>query len=352
MKIQNPFSKKNPSCGLDLGSGWAKVVRLSSGSKGVSLDSLGRMVWTSSDRDKAANAADKLSQFWRSLDLKDKVVISSMAGHAVIIKRVSFSFSSEKELADIINRESKQYIPFDIKDVYLDYQIMDKEKGDKSADVLLVASKRNVVHELEDILTRAGLGLSIMDVDAFALSNCFEFNYPEFLDEANYLIDIGTKQSIFCVFWKKQPVFFREVNIGGQQMTNAIASILDVNKQDAEKVKINGPNGIDSRQKSQVTQEIKNIFHSWGMELQRHIGFYQSTVSGAEPGKRLFLAGGGSLAPGLTASLNSSLGMEVRHIDPWKMVDKDINRFDQNFLREVGPQFAVPMGLALRSMNP
>jgi type IV pilus assembly protein PilM len=350
VKIHNPFAKKNPSCGLDLGSGWAKVVRLSSTTRGAALESIGRMVWLPSDWDKPEKAAHKLAEFWASLELRDKVVISSMAGHAVIIKRVSFSFSSEKELAEIIQRDSKQYIPFDINDVYLDYQILGNGKKDKSAEVLLVASKKTVVHDLEDVLTRCGLGLAIVDVDAFALSNCFEFSYPEYINEANYLIDIGAQQSIFCVYWNGQPVFFREVSFGGQQITNAIAKILDVNKSEAEKIKVNGPNGLNEGQQEQIVQELRSIFHSWAMELQRLIGFYQSTVQDAELGKRLFLAGGGSLIQGLLPAFKANIGIDVLHLDPWKKVDLDLNRFDQNYLRQVGPQFAVPMGLALRSM--
>ena len=351
MKLHNPFAKKTPSCGLDLGSGWAKVVRLSATNRGVALDSVGRMVWVPSDWDKPEKAAHKLAEFWSSLELRDKVVISSMAGHAVIIKRVSFSFSSEKELAEIIQRESKQYIPFDINDVYLDYQIMGAGKKDKTAEVLLVASKKTVVHDLEDVLTRCGLGLAIVDVDAFALSNCFEFNYPEFTKEASYLIDIGAQQSIFCVYWNGQPVFFREVSFGGQQITNAIAKALDVGKAEAEKIKINGPGQLEESQQEQIVQELRSMFHAWSMELQRLIGFYQSTVADAELGKRLFLAGGGSLIPGLVPAFRADMGIEVLHLDPWKQVELDLNRFDQEYLRQVGPQFAVPMGLALRSMH-
>ncbi|MFW6324901.1 MAG: hypothetical protein ACOC0U_07560, partial [Desulfovibrionales bacterium] len=71
-------------------------------------------------------------------------------------------------------------------------------------------------------------------------------------------------------------------------------------------------------------------------------GFYQSTISGAELGKRLFLAGGGSLLPGMAQSLNKSLGIEVRHMDPWKMVDKDINQFDQISSEKLGRSLPFP----------
>lgn len=309
------------------------------------------MAWVPSDWDKPEKAAEKITNFWRIMDLKDKVVISSMAGHAVIIKRVTFAFSSEKELGDIIQKESKQYIPFDINDVYLDFQKMGAGAKDKTADVLLVASKKTVVHELEDVLTKAGLGLSIVDVDAFALSNCFEFNYPELLDEPSYLIDIGAQQSIFCVYWRQQPVFFREVSFGGQQISNAIAKVLNMNKFEAEKVKVNGGNGLTEQQAGQISQELAKIFQSWALELQRLIGFYQTTVTDAELGKRLFLAGGGSLLPGLLSSFRTSLGIEVRYLDPWRKVGADSSKFDEQFLRQVGPQFVVPLGLALRALS-
>jgi type IV pilus assembly protein PilM len=351
VKIHNPFAKKTPSCGLDLGSGWAKVVRLSTAAKVPALDCVGRMVWLPSDWDKPEKTAQKLSEFWGSLGLRDKVVISSMAGHAVIIKRATFSFGSEKELAEIINRDFKQYIPYDMKDVYYDYQVMGSGKKEKTYEVTLVASKRTMVHDLEDVLSRCGLGLSIIDVDAFALSNCFEHSYPEYAGEANYLIDIGSQQSVFCVHLKGQPVFFREVSFGGQQITNAIAKSLDVSKADAEKIKFNGPEGLTGAQQERIVQELRSCYSDWALELQRLIGYYQSMVPDAEPAKRLFLAGGGSMIKGLTQSFHNSMGIEVLHLDPWKNVQLDQNRFDRDYLKEVGPQFVVPMGLALRSIR-
>jgi type IV pilus assembly protein PilM len=153
------------------------------------------------------------------------------------------------------------------------------------------------------------------------------------------------------VYLKGQPVFFREVSFGGQQITNAIAKILDVSKADAEKIKFNGPEGLTGAQQERIVQELRSCYSDWALELQRLIGYYQSMVQDAEPAKRLFLAGGGSMIKGLPQSFNNSMGIEVLHLDPWKNVQLDQNRFDRDYLKEVGPQFVVPMGLALRALR-
>lgn len=350
MSLLKIFQPELASCGLDLGSTWVKIVRLTQKGKKVHLDRFARLPWTVNDFDRPENSGAKIRGLWTTLGLKDKFVVSSLAGHSVIVKRVTFPKGSEKELANNVKKEAKQYIPFEIKDVYLDFQVIGPGHKENTVEVLLVASKRNVVQNLIKVLDYSQLSLSVVDVDAFALSNCFEFNYPELLEDPVYLLDIGGQESVFCVFWYKQPIFFREMGFGGRHLTDVLAKILEVNKLEAEKIKLEGPDSIDEEKRREIDSQLKTQLELWLTEIKRLTGFYLTSVSGAKPGQKLFLSGGGSLLPGISEFLRQGLDLEVEYLDPWRKLEKDVHRFDPKYIEAVKAQFVVPTGLALRGL--
>ncbi|HKK34610.1 MAG TPA: type IV pilus assembly protein PilM [Desulfomicrobiaceae bacterium] len=344
------FQKKNPVCGLDLGTDWMKVVRVAPEGRKVRLTSMGRMVRPLDGKDQAETVSGALRVMLNRLGLKDRVVVSSMAGHDVIIKRVSLHPPSDKGLDAAIRKEARQYIPFDVSDVYLDYQVVGQGGAEEALDVLLVASKKKVVHGLEQTLDRAGISLSVVDVDAFALNNCFEFNYPELLEEPVYLLDIGAQQSIFSVYWQAHPFFLREVPFGGRNLTQDLARSLNVSRVEAEKLKVAGDAGETGKDRDGARRQVRATVLNWVEELRRLIGFYQSLVPDARLANRLLLSGGGSLVTGLEDVLAEELGLTVEYLDPWRNILVDDNQFDRHYLKQTGPQFAVAAGLALREL--
>lgn len=308
------------------------------------------MPWSSKDLDGQSVQGKKVRAFWDYLGLKDKVVISSMAGHSVIVKRVFFDAHPQKELEQNIYKEARQYIPFDLNDVYLDYQVLGKGNKQDTLEVLLVASKKKMVQELIKILDHSGLSLGIVDVDAFALSNCFEFNYPEFAQEPAYLLDIGGNQSIFAIFSQSQPVFFREISFGGRQLTDIVARSLDIGRLEAEKTKIEGPSAQNVTDNAEISKEMAATIKSWAEEIKRLIGFYQTSFPDAKQAQKIFLSGGGSLFKGIDKIFEAQLDIEAKYLDPWKNLQTSINDFDSKYLDSVKPQFAVATGLALRGI--
>ena len=344
------FKSKTPLCGLDVGSSCAKAVRLSKKGAAASLDRFARLPWTNKDMESPAAQGQKIKNLWEHLSLKDKIVISSMAGHSVIVKRVFFKDRPAKELEQSIHKEAKQYIPFDLNDVYLDYQVMGKGAKTDTLEVMLVASKKKVVQELMKVMEHSGLSLGIVDVDAFALSNCFEFNYPEFSDEPAYLLDIGGMQSIFTICWQKQPVFFREVSFGGRQLTDIIASHMDIGRVEAETIKLEGPASDKADKQSIIAREMSQTIKSWTDEVKRLIGFYQTSVPESGQAQQLYLSGGGSLFKGIESIFQQELGIETTHHNPWKNIQASLNDFDPKYLDSIKPQFVVATGLALRGI--
>lgn len=350
MKLFSFLQSKTPLCGLDLGSSWAKTVKISGKGKSPSLETFGRLPWTAGDMDNASSQGKKVRVLMDHLALKDKVVISSMAGHSVIVKRVFFKARSAKEMEQTIYKEARQYIPFDLNDVYLDFQVMNKEDKQETMEVMLVASKKKVVQDVMEVMEHSDLSLGILDVDAFALSNCFEFNYPELAHEPAYLLDIGGTQSIFSIFWQSQPVFFREMSFGGKQLTDILASRLDISRAEAEKIKLKGPAPENGPENLEIIKEMSDTIKSWSDEVKRLIGFYQTSFPDAGQARKIFLSGGGSLLWGIDSIFQDELDIETTHLDPWKNIQTPLNDFDPKYLDSVKPQFAVATGLALRGV--
>ena len=350
MKGMKFFGKKAVS-GLDLGHGWTKVVRLQQKRSAIALERVARRCLTNEDREKADTLAAGLKTMFNDLELRDRSVVTSLAGHSVIIKHIDAPVpeNPKKKKVDIEYLAS-QNIPFDIKDVFLDFHIAEAGSTDSTRNIMLVASKKSMVLELQKTVSTAGMGTMIVDVDGFALNNCFEFNYPEHHDEAVYLLDIGSIQSIFCVHANQYPAFIRDAGFGGQHLTKRLSTLLDLQQQETENLKMNGFDHLDLKTRRKINQELDDVFSSWAEEIQRLIHFYRNTKGADHQVKRLYLSGGGSLIPGLPESLASALGLDVNYLDPWKEINVSDSQFDHKYLQGCGPQFSVATGLGLRSL--
>ncbi len=97
---------------------------------------------------------------------------------------------SPEELGESIRWEAEQYVPFDINDVNLDYVVLESGAGD-SMDVLLVAVKKDKIGDYTSVISQAGRNPVLVDVDAFALQNAFEANYPVEPGHVVALVNVG-----------------------------------------------------------------------------------------------------------------------------------------------------------------
>lgn len=348
MAITITLGKKRPPPGVDLGSGWMKIVTLGVRRKRPFLERLARAPLPAADGDRGEKTAARLMGLWQSLGIREKSVVSAMTGHAVIIKRISIPAEAAKNMDQYLAKEGRQHIPFDLQDVYLDHQIFGQGSQAGLLDMILVASKKKEVEDRLGVLTRAGLETRIMDVDAFALSNCFAFNYPELSETPQYLLDIGAQLSVFCVVQRGRIVFQRELSLGGQQLTDRLAKVLNKTRMECEKLKINGPGDLPEADQNILLTELETVMTSWTSEIRRLISFYVGSAADSKPAKNLFLAGGGSLLPGFDQRLASEMQMEIHAMNPWRNFEVDAHHFDETYLHSTAPQFAVAVGLALR----
>src|SRR6185312_7520641 len=123
--------------------------------------------------------------------IRQKDVAIGVSGHSVIIKKISLPRLTEEELDESIQYEAEQYIPFDVKDVNISCEILNKADESAQMDVLLVAAKKDMINDYTTVIAEAGLNAVVVDVDAFAVQNMFEANYDVPKGETVVLINAG-----------------------------------------------------------------------------------------------------------------------------------------------------------------
>jgi len=345
-----PFvSKKDLVVGLDIGSHAVKVCQLKRTSQGYSVVALGSTVLPEGAVDDGTlNDPEVVSKaivdLLTNLKIRNKRVGFSISGYSVIVKKVNLAIMEEDELEEHITAEAEQYIPFDIEDVYLDFQ--DLKSGSQESgrtDVMLVAAKKEIVDDYLDMLRELKLIPVIVDIDGFALENAYEYNYQK--SENVALVDIGASKMNINILSQGVSVVARDVIVGSRQLTEHIQSILDIEYDEAEAIK------LGYTQPNEKLSEIEEAFSStctqWILEIKKAIDLYHSNHSD-HPLTKLILSGGGAKVNGLSDFLAKETSLEVELFNPFTKVSANSKKIDPAYLKSVGPEMAIAMGIALR----
>src|ERR1700694_2321132 len=232
--------KQKALVGLDIGSSSIKAVELKSTKQGYELVSFGLealaqdTVVDGAIMD-APLVAGAISSLFETQKVHTKSVATAVSGHSVIVKRVTLPAMTEEERSDRIQSEASQHIPFDISDVNLDYQLL--ESIDSQMDVLLVAVKKDKILNHTNVLAQAGKTPTVVDIDAFALQNCYEANYDPTPGQTVALLNVGASVMNINIVRGGIPLFTRDVSVGGNQYTDALQKELDLSFDDAERLK-------------------------------------------------------------------------------------------------------------------
>lgn len=346
------FSRKKELVGIDIGSSSVKLVQLSADKESFKLLNLGivplphEAIVDNSLMDTAA-VVQAVRNLVASLGIKTRDVACSISGNAVIIRKILLPAMTSEELEDQISWEAEQYIPFDIKDVYVDFQILGADPADPDRiQVLLVASKRDIVNAYVSIFSEAGLNLAVMDVDAFAVQNAFELNYGE-SDLVRALVNVGAGIMNINVVRNGSTLFTRDVQMGGHQYTEEIRKQLGLNSEEAEAAKMLAGSLSDPLLK----EVIERTNESLAQEIRRSMDFYNSTAANDERIAAISISGGCSKIYGLQDAVRARLGMEVELLDPFARLRYDEKTFDPEYLKEIAPLMAVGVGLAMRRVG-
>src|SRR3979490_612927 len=343
--------QKKALVGLDIGSSSIKAVELKSTKQGYELVSFGLealaqdTVVDGAIMD-APLVAGAISNIFETQKIKTKNVATAVSGHSVIVKRATLPSMPEEDLYDPLQSEASQHIPFDIADVNLDHQLL--ESIDSQMDVLLVAVKKDKILNHTNVLAQSGKNSTVVDIDAFALQNCYELNYDPDAGQTVALLNIGASVMNINIVRGGIPLFTRDVSVGGNQYTDALQKELDLSFEDAERLK-KGDSlpSVTDEQKQQILRSVSDILT---LEIQKTFDFFRATASG-ENIQRIVVAGGTARVPGLVDLLREEFAMPVEELNPFRKVLVNPSKHSEDQIREMGPRLAIAVGLALRSFD-
>jgi type IV pilus assembly protein PilM len=347
------FGKKDHLVGLDIGSRSIKAAEIVDTKRGPMLRHFGIVdiahgaieEGTISDPE---SVAESIKQLFKSYNIKESNVAVSIGGYSVIVKKINVQNMAEEQLQETIHFEAEQYIPFDISDVNLDFQILgENESNPNQMNVFLVAAKKDMVNDYINLVNLAGLNPCIVDVEAFALQNSFEANY-NIQDENVALIDIGASKTSLNILKGNSSVFMRDVSLGCGQINQKIMSLIECSFEEAEQLKY-GDNP-DRLTPDDLKGIVSSVVADWCTEIRRALDFFYSTYP-EDQIKRIIISGGGANISEFRQLLATEASAEVESINPFKNFYLDEKSFDDAFIKQIAPQAAISMGLAMRKVD-
>lgn len=348
------FGKKKSIAGLDIGSSSIKMVELEGKLNNLNLVSLGfENLPGDTIIDGQIMELNVVSDVIQSVCVNHQVnadrVVTGVSGHSVILKNIVLPPMSREELEESIDWHAEEHIPYDLADVSLDYQIT--AESPESTHVLIAACKRERIDNIKQAIQLAGKTPIVIDVDTFALQNCYEVNYQP--DEADVvtLLNIGASTMNVNIVKGTRSLFTRDITVGGSQFTDVLQRSLGLNFQQAEAVKRGVSEAIEGIEEKSIEPLMNNVTEIVAMEIQKTFDFYRATTEDNETVvQKILISGGGSKLKGLAQELSERLELPVEILDPFRNIKVDTKKFDPDYLSEIVPEMAVAVGLALRGV--
>ena len=346
------FSKNKPLVGLDIGSSSVKAVQLARSKSGYEIvafgqESLGPYAVVDGAVADPGAVSEAIKTAFTAGGFKAKNVATGVSGHSVIVKRVVLPVDSAEEVAASIEFDADQYIPFEIAEVNLDYEVIGPAESDdeEGLEVLLVAAKKDQIQNNTDVITMAGRLTSVVDIDAVAVQNAFETNYEPDPDSTIALLNIGASLTNINITKGGMPLFIRDVSMGGDQYTDILQKELQLSYEEGEDLKFGKQVGMYDAE--MVQPLLDSITDMLTMEIQKTFDFFKETFP-EETISSIYLSGGTSRATGLVERIQTAFSLPTELLDPLKSigVNKKVSGIDES-----GASLVVAVGLALRGFD-
>lgn len=339
--------------GVDIGATSIKVCQLKETRKGYSLVKLGYHPLepqTIVDRHVMNSQAvvDALVRTFQRAKIRQKEVALSVSGQSVISRKITVPIMTTAELDEQIQWEAENHIPFDIKDVNVDYEILRRRPEAGQMDLLLVAAKRDELNDYVQILRQAKLKPVVVDIDAFTIQNLFVYNRGISPDQTYAIINVGATQASINIISRGVSAFTRDIANGGNYLTEQIIKQLGVPYEQAEELKIQAATAhAASALPAKLHEVVDQVCDTIAGEIQRSLDFFLAT-SGEERIGRVFLTGGTANLAQLAAAIERRSRVAVEVVQPIERVAVEGKDVDRQLLEQRSAQLAVALGLAMR----
>lgn len=349
------FGKKKSVAGLDVGSSSIKAVELEGKMSNLNLVSVG---FENLPGDTVVDGqimelntvAEAIQNICNNYQIKANQVVTGVSGHSVIIKNIVLPPMSREELEESIDWHAEEHIPYDLADVSLDYHIT--EESADATHVLIAACKRERIDNIKQAIQLSGKQPVVIDVDTFALQNCYEMNYQPAPTDVVTLLNIGASTMNINIVQGGRSLFTRDITVGGSQFTDVLQRSLGISFQQAEAVKRGVAEATNGVEEKAIEPLMGSVMETVAMEIQKTFDFYRATdEEGGVTVQKILISGGGSKLEGLPQQLSARLELPVEVLDPFRQIKVDTRKFDPDYLSEIMPEMAVAVGLALRGVE-
>ncbi len=343
------FGRKKVTIGLDVGSGLVKVAVIDHG-KGepelvkVAISPLLSDAIVEGEVMDPGIVAGAIRDALAATGVKIRSVVTAVGGRDVIIKKIQIARAKEQDARDLIRWEAEQHVPFDMESVELDFQILDPDGDGQEMSVLLVAAKRDLIENKIRLLTDADVSPAAVDVDAFALHNAFEVNYPDAMRGVVCLVNIGHEVTNVNILEDGVPLLTRDIPVGTRRLREDLQRERGLTNEQADELL----QGYDK------SPHLDAVLSTRGEEIavgiERAAAFLATSARAPSQIKVVYTCGGGARVPGLNEALASRLRLTVELANPLQRLRVRDGAFDTLVIDEVAPLLMLPIGLALRQV--
>ncbi len=288
-----------------------------------------------------------LRKFVNKYDLSMDEIAVSVPSQNSFARFVNLPPVEAKRIPEMVKFEAAQQIPFDINDIQWDWQQMTEDESSE-IKVGIFAIKNEVVDSALEHFTREDVQATYVQMAPMALYNYLTHDRPDLVTsdtQATVILNIGAEITDLVVC-TKSAVWQRCINIGGNTFTKAIADTFRLDFEKAEKLKRTAP---VSKYARQIFQAMKPVFTDLASEIQRSLGFYNSSNPNTKT-VRVVALGGGTRLRGLLKYLQQTLQLPVERPDTFKRIGMGPGVSPAKFHENVC-DFGVVYGLALQGLG-
>jgi type IV pilus assembly protein PilM len=335
--------------GVDIGSSSIKVIQLKDVRKRLTVQRYG---WAPLPAQTIVDGhvmnrgavIEALLRIFHDQKITQKEVAIGVYGQSIIVRKITMPLMTAAELDEQITWEAEQHIPFDIKVMSIDYEVLRKRPEAGQMDLLLVAAKKDEINDYASIVREAKLKPVVVDINAFTVQNAFEYNHGLPQDQTIALLNIGASISSLNIVSRGVSAFSREVTNAGNTITEEIQRQCKFSFDQAESYKCGGEAAMVP---PQVHQIIAQACDALAGEIQRSLDFYLATSGEVEIAK-IYVCGGSAYLSPLIAAIEKRARVPVLLLDPLANIQVDARTVNEQDLRSRAAQLCVAAGLALR----
>jgi len=331
--------------GLDIGSGSIKLVGFEKKQDNVALKYMGEVensVGVPEDKNgNISELASVIKLLLSDLKIRSKYVVTSLPEKDIISRLVKLPPLKESEIKDALNFEAETFVPYPLKDVLIDYDIVERDKSGRLL-VFAIAAKKTLIQSYMKLFKKTGLELLAIESPSVAMNRVVIRSVSS--TGSVMLMDLGETMSDLMVVKAGNIYLTRPVSVGGEALTRAISINLGLDIKSAEEYK-KAYGMKESELEGKIKAAILPVFTSMAEEVRKAMVSYRE-----EWGRSvdlLVLSGGGANMPGLAEELTRLLGVEVQVIQPFLKTDTSEVNVPVDLTLE-GCRFTLAVGLALR----